>query len=433
MRKLIRIFLSLLLLLNALGTINLTSFAETSCIINNGNPFRLNTDEKSFTIDISASDGKIIDNPNQKYYVKIDDKPASALKVQGSNRAPTKYDFTAPGGHITVYRFTPPVPPSLTVSVFQDSEYKTEICSKSIPVDSGAVNGTGGCQIPVPDPNLLKPGNTIHFQILPNNPPISGTFDFFIQQGGAAPAFSKTGISSSDLLTNGVDVSEGLREGHGYIALLKNETITGSTGDTVMCQSQSFSINNDPTKAGKGTLCTVCINQSSWDESSGTCTGGAGGSSNASQVQCDDTIPCNHSLGCFNSVNSPYCPPPYKKDSNGNCSATSFNPCPAPNTVDANGNCSGVNTGLGISLASEKTSFATSLMGVILSIAGLIALFIIITTGYRLMTSQGDPEKIKGARESLTAAIVGLIFVIFSLAVLSFIGFDLLQVPGIGK
>ncbi len=106
----------------------------------------------------------------------------------------------------------------------------------------------------------------------------------------------------------------------------------------------------------------------------------------------------------------------------------SFAPCPG--NVGATGNCKSILTGLGISIPSDPAGFAKAILGIILGIAGIAALFIIIITGYRLMTSQGDPEKIKAAREQLTAAVVGLVFIIFSVAILSLIGVNILHIPG---
>ena len=48
------------------------------------------------------------------------------------------------------------------------------------------------------------------------------------------------------------------------------------------------------------------------------------------------------------------------------------------------------------------------------------------------MISQGNPEQVKGAREQLTAAIIGLLFIIFSLVILQVIGFNILRIPGFG-
>ncbi len=82
------------------------------------------------------------------------------------------------------------------------------------------------------------------------------------------------------------------------------------------------------------------------------------------------------------------------------------------------------------SISTSPAGFTKTLMSVILSIAGAIAIILIIISGYRMMVSQGDPEKIKDAREQLTAAIIGLLFVIFSLVILQVIGVNILGLPG---
>lgn len=79
----------------------------------------------------------------------------------------------------------------------------------------------------------------------------------------------------------------------------------------------------------------------------------------------------------------------------------------------------------------DPVKFATKIFAIILSLAGGIALVLIMISGYQLMTSQGDPEKVKAAQEMLTSAIVGLLFIIFSLVILQIIGVDLLKIPGL--
>lgn len=70
---------------------------------------------------------------------------------------------------------------------------------------------------------------------------------------------------------------------------------------------------------------------------------------------------------------------------------------------------------------------------IILGIAGGIALLILIMAGYKLMTSKGKPESVQSAKEQITAAIVGLLFILMSFVIFQFIAADLLKVPGICK
>ena len=92
------------------------------------------------------------------------------------------------------------------------------------------------------------------------------------------------------------------------------------------------------------------------------------------------------------------------------------------------GNC---DTAIG-SLPTNPTSLLTQVFSIVLAIAGVAALGLIIASGYRLMVSQGNPEQVKGAREQLTAAIIGLLFIIFSLVILQVIGANILKIPGFG-
>lgn len=107
---------------------------------------------------------------------------------------------------------------------------------------------------------------------------------------------------------------------------------------------------------------------------------------------------------------------------------------PGPCSAGANskGSCSKVDTGLGISIGTDPQSLIQTLFGLILSFSGGIALLLIIISGYKMLASQGNPEALKGAREQLTAAIVGLLFVILALVILQVIGVDILHIPGFG-
>lgn len=95
--------------------------------------------------------------------------------------------------------------------------------------------------------------------------------------------------------------------------------------------------------------------------------------------------------------------------------------------------CKGITSGLGISISTDSAGLIKSLFSILLSISGGIALLLIIVSGYHFIVSQGNPEKIQGAKETLTSAIVGLLFIIFSMVILEVIGFDILRIPGLGR
>ena len=63
---------------------------------------------------------------------------------------------------------------------------------------------------------------------------------------------------------------------------------------------------------------------------------------------------------------------------------------------------------------------------------GGVALIMTLAGGFILSTSQGDPQKANQAKEMITNSVIGLLFVIFSVIILQFIGVTILQIPGFG-
>lgn len=73
-----------------------------------------------------------------------------------------------------------------------------------------------------------------------------------------------------------------------------------------------------------------------------------------------------------------------------------------------------------------------TIMGVGLSLAGGVCLLMMLAAGFTFSTSQGDPKKTGQAKEMMTSAIVGLVFILLSVTLLQFIGVSLLGIPGFG-
>ena len=122
-----------------------------------------------------------------------------------------------------------------------------------------------------------------------------------------------------------------------------------------------------------------------------------------------------------------------------NICSSSGKGCVIPETFDSTvvappcDNCTkSINTAFG-TIFTEPSSFVRWVLGFVLGLAGGILLLLLILAGYRLMTSQGDPEKVKEAREQVTSAIIGLFFIIFSFVIYQFITSTVLALPGFGK
>jgi len=52
---------------------------------------------------------------------------------------------------------------------------------------------------------------------------------------------------------------------------------------------------------------------------------------------------------------------------------------------------------------------------------------------FLVIISSGNPDKAKAGHELITAAISGLLFIIFSLLILELIGVKILNIPGFGQ
>lgn len=65
-----------------------------------------------------------------------------------------------------------------------------------------------------------------------------------------------------------------------------------------------------------------------------------------------------------------------------------------------------------------------------ISIGGGVAMLSMIVAGFLYTSSKGDPQKTGQAKELMTSAVIGLLFVIFSITILQFIAGDLIRLPG---
>jgi len=64
------------------------------------------------------------------------------------------------------------------------------------------------------------------------------------------------------------------------------------------------------------------------------------------------------------------------------------------------------------------------------SLAGGIAFLLMAWGAFLYITSQGNPDQLQKAKETIVSAIGGLLFIIFAVFLLRLIGFDILKIPG---
>lgn len=64
---------------------------------------------------------------------------------------------------------------------------------------------------------------------------------------------------------------------------------------------------------------------------------------------------------------------------------------------------------------------ATNVIKIAVSLLGIVAVLMIVVAGQRYMTSNGEPEKIKQARNMIIYSLIGLIVAILAFAIVSFV------------
>jgi hypothetical protein len=126
----------------------------------------------------------------------------------------------------------------------------------------------------------------------------------------------------------------------------------------------------------------------------------------------------------------------YKDPTIVDCTSTT-NTCYAGTGCTANGagidvsRCdngdTGIQTAIGcIHVLSSPEVFLSDILRWAVGIGGGIAFLLIIYAGFMIMTSAGNPDRLKAGQELLTSAISGLILLVFSIFILKFIGVDIL-------
>lgn len=89
----------------------------------------------------------------------------------------------------------------------------------------------------------------------------------------------------------------------------------------------------------------------------------------------------------------------------------------------------GIQTALGC-LPIQIGPFVNNILTKAISIGAGLAFLLMLFGAFTLITSAGNPENIQKGKEIITSAIIGLLFIIFSVFLLKLIGVDILQIPG---
>lgn len=91
-----------------------------------------------------------------------------------------------------------------------------------------------------------------------------------------------------------------------------------------------------------------------------------------------------------------------------------------------------VGRGSGADPSGKLNAFIRTFLGIGTGVGGGIAFLLILFSGFQRIMSAGNPEKLHEAKDLMTAAISGLLLIIFSIFLLRLIGVEILQIPGFG-
>ena len=102
---------------------------------------------------------------------------------------------------------------------------------------------------------------------------------------------------------------------------------------------------------------------------------------------------------------------------------------PCHTEFDPAGSDTGVNTGLGC-IPTQPQDLVKWILKYAILMGGGIAFLLSVFGGVSIILAGGNPEKINSGKEIIGSALTGLLFIIFSVFLLRFIGLDILQLPG---
>ena len=91
----------------------------------------------------------------------------------------------------------------------------------------------------------------------------------------------------------------------------------------------------------------------------------------------------------------------------------------------------GVDTAIGCIPINDQTELVGFFLRWAIGIGGGVAFLLLIFAGFQIVTSSGNPERLKAGQQLLISAISGLILLIFSVFILKTIGVDILKIPGL--
>lgn len=309
---------------------------------------------------------------------------------------------------------------------YQKTETLSDQWNYWITVNSGKNNGNTDCQA---SPNDGVCYNPLVFTVQPANPQCdSSVFSFTSKSGSGAPK------------EQDVQITVDLTKTHGFYpgsSYSKSFLVTDQS-NAVVKRQDSLSVNSSyQLMSGSNTSFTIDLSQ----QTSGTYNAlfrySATGFSDKDYCSTQFTISPNGSGQNPSQATFSLCSQTQDAPINpgGDCGGAV-----AGGTRDYDKCCdcfqnnkNGVWTALGCIHTDQPQSIIQDLLKVGLGIAGGVILLSILMGAFLLTTSAGDTKKVEEAQQMISGAIIGFLFIIFSVILLQFIGVSILHLPGFGS
>jgi hypothetical protein len=81
-------------------------------------------------------------------------------------------------------------------------------------------------------------------------------------------------------------------------------------------------------------------------------------------------------------------------------------------------------------LPTDMGELAIALVTFLLGVAGLFFIMQVLYGSFKMIVSRGDPRGVQEAKERITNSVIALLFVIFSVTILRFVGVNVFKLPG---
>jgi hypothetical protein len=101
--------------------------------------------------------------------------------------------------------------------------------------------------------------------------------------------------------------------------------------------------------------------------------------------------------------------------------------------VDPKGSLRNAASGTGLVSDKDPVEIIVEIINVLLYFIGSIVIVLILWAGFKWMTSAGNSDAIKKSRETILNAVIGLIIIFASYAILNFVFDSLIDISGSGS